>query len=56
MKSPYLGEEHEMLRDQLRRFVREEVEPHGEDWEKEGHVPKEGDEAVEKDGITGRAI
>ncbi len=41
MKSPYLGEEHEMLRDQLRRFIREEVEPYGEDWEREGHVPRE---------------
>ncbi len=41
MKSPYLEEEHEMLRDQLRRFVREEVEPHGEAWEKDGAVPRE---------------
>lgn len=41
MKSPYLAEEHEMLRDQLRRFIREEVEPHGEEWEKEGHVPRD---------------
>lgn len=41
MQSPYLEEEHEMLRDQLRRFVREEVEPHGEDWEKDGAVPRE---------------
>ena len=41
MQSPYLEEEHEMLRDQLRRFVREEVEPHGEAWEKDGAVPRE---------------
>lgn len=40
-ESPYLDEEHEMLRDQLRRFVREEVEPHGETWERDGQVPRE---------------
>ena len=40
MDSPYLEEEHEMLRDQARRFVREEVEPHGEQWEKDGFVPR----------------
>ena len=41
MQSPYLDEEHALLRDQIRRFIREEVEPHGEDWEREGHVPRD---------------
>lgn len=41
MQSPYLGEEHALLRDQVRRFVREEVEPHGEQWEEDGRVPRE---------------
>ena len=41
MQSPYLSEEHSLLRDQIRRFIREEVEPHGEAWEREGHVPRE---------------
>ena len=41
MQSPYLSEEHSLLRDQVRRFIREEVEPHGEVWERDGHVPRE---------------
>jgi acyl-CoA dehydrogenase len=41
MESPYLQEEHTLLRDQLRRFMREEVEPHGEAWESTGHVPRD---------------
>ena len=41
MQSPYLGEEHTLLRDQVRRFVREEVEPNGEQWERDGRVPRE---------------
>jgi len=32
--------EHEMLRDQLRRFVAEEVLPHGDRWEADGMVPR----------------
>ena len=30
-----------MLRDQLRRFVEEEIKPFGEAWEKQGFVPRE---------------
>jgi acyl-CoA dehydrogenase len=41
MPSPYFSEEHEMLRDQLRRFIAEFVEPEGEAWEEEGEVPRE---------------
>ena len=36
-----LREEHEMLRDQVARFVEEEVKPHGEAWEEKGHVPRD---------------
>ena len=39
--SPYFTEEHEMLRDQLRRFVAEEIKPHAESWEAAGSVPRE---------------
>ena len=28
---PYLREEHEMLRDQVARFIAEEVKPHGDE-------------------------
>lgn len=41
MQSPYLSEEHSLLRDQVSRFIREEVEPAGEQWERDGHVPRE---------------
>ncbi len=41
MVSPFFGEEHDILREQIRRFIREEVEPHGEAWERDGHVPRD---------------
>lgn len=37
----YLQDEHRMLRDQLRRFIDEEVLPHGEMWERDGVVPRD---------------
>jgi len=40
-ENAYLSEEVEMLRQQLRRFVESEVAPHGEDWEREGQVPRQ---------------
>jgi acyl-CoA dehydrogenase len=40
-ESIYLTEEHLALREQVTRFVEKEVEPHGEAWEKQGHVPRE---------------
>jgi acyl-CoA dehydrogenase len=40
-QSPSLSEEHEMLRSQVRRFVDEEIKPHGEQWEKDGFVPRD---------------
>jgi acyl-CoA dehydrogenase len=40
LPSPYLSEEHEMLRAQVRRFVETEVKPHAEAWEKDGMVPR----------------
>ncbi|MBN8955133.1 MAG: acyl-CoA dehydrogenase family protein [Rhizobiales bacterium] len=40
LPSPYLAEEHEMLRAQVRRFVETEVKPHAEAWEKDGMVPR----------------
>ena len=41
MESAYLTEEHVALRDQVSRFVANEVEPHGEKWEAQGHVPRD---------------
>ena len=35
-----VSEELRMLRDQARRFVKDVVEPHGEQWERDGLVPR----------------
>jgi acyl-CoA dehydrogenase len=40
-RSPFFEPEHEMLREQIRRFVEEEVKPHGAAWEEQGFVPRE---------------
>ena len=37
----FLEPEHEMLRDQVRRFVEDEIKPHAEAWEADGKVPRE---------------
>lgn len=39
--NPFLAPEHEALRDSLRRFIADKVQPHGERWEEEGMVPRE---------------
>ncbi|MCP5367505.1 MAG: acyl-CoA dehydrogenase family protein [Hyphomicrobiales bacterium] len=39
--SPYFTQEHEMLRDQIRRFVAERVLPQGDAWERDGMTPRE---------------
>ncbi|AMJ63204.1 acyl-CoA dehydrogenase family protein [Bosea sp. PAMC 26642] len=40
-RSPYFTEEHEALRDQVRRFVETEIKPHADAWEEQGFVPRE---------------
>ena len=37
---PYFREEHQMFRDQLRRFVDEEIKPNAEAWEEDGMTPR----------------
>ena len=37
----FLAEEHHMLRDQVRRFVEEEIKPHADQWEEAGETPRE---------------
>jgi acyl-CoA dehydrogenase len=37
----YLTPEHELLREQVARFLAREVEPHGEQWERDGCVPRD---------------
>ena len=41
LRSPFFSEDHEMLRDQVRRFVEQEIKPNGEAWEQQGFVPRE---------------
>lgn len=38
---PFLTDEHRIFRDQLRRFVEDEVRPHGDAWEVAGQTPRE---------------
>ena len=40
-RSPYFTEEHEALRDQVRRFVETEIKPHALAWEEQGFVPRD---------------
>jgi acyl-CoA dehydrogenase len=37
---PYFREEHALFREQLSRFIAEEIKPAGEAWEQEGMVPR----------------
>src|SRR5258708_13258638 len=41
-RSPFFTEDHEMLRDQVRRFVEQEIKPYGEAWEEQSFVPRKG--------------
>jgi acyl-CoA dehydrogenase len=41
IRSAYFGEEHEMLRAQLRRFVEAEIKPFAAAWEEQGFTPRE---------------
>ncbi len=41
MDSIYFSEELDILRQQIRRFVREEVVPEGEEWERQGQIPRD---------------
>ncbi|GAB4040233.1 MAG: acyl-CoA dehydrogenase family protein [Rubrivivax sp.] len=40
MRNAYLTEDHELLREQVRRFLARQVEPHAEAWERDGMVPR----------------
>ena len=40
-EQPQLSKELRMLREQVRRFVEKEVVPHGEQWERDGKIPRE---------------
>jgi acyl-CoA dehydrogenase len=40
-RSIYDNPDHELLRDQIAKFIAREVEPHGAAWEEQGFVPRE---------------
>jgi acyl-CoA dehydrogenase len=40
-RSVYFGEEHELLRAQIRRFVDQEIKPRALQWEQDGMVPRD---------------
>ncbi|WP_225984816.1 acyl-CoA dehydrogenase family protein [Noviherbaspirillum aerium] len=44
-------EDHEQFRDQVRRFVQREIEPHHHEWEKAGLVPREAWLKAGKEGL-----
>ncbi len=52
-ESIYFGDDHRMIRDQLRRFIDEEVIPHGDAWEEVGKVPRETLKKLGELGIFG---
>lgn len=41
MKLPFLSQEHELIREQMARFVDREIRPNGQAWEEQGFVPRE---------------
>jgi acyl-CoA dehydrogenase len=52
-RGPFFLPEHEILRDQVRRFVAEEIKPHADLWEKNGYVPRDVLRAMGKLGFLG---
>ncbi len=45
--------EHELLRDQVARFIAKEVEAHGQAWEEQGMVPREVLQRMGRAGLLG---
>jgi acyl-CoA dehydrogenase len=53
MNSIYETPEHELLREQVARFIAREVEPHGTAWEEAGMVPREVLRRMGQAGLLG---
>ncbi len=53
MDNIYITPEHELLRDQVARFVAREVEPHGAAWEEAGMVPRDVLRRMGQAGLLG---
>ena len=52
-ESIYVTEEHLRLREQVARFIAEEVEPHAEAWEDAGRTPREVLKKLGRMGLLG---
>lgn len=53
MDNIYLTPEHELLREQVARFIAREVEPFAAQWEKDGRVPREVLRKMGEAGLLG---
>jgi len=53
MNSIYFQEEHNMLRDQIRRYIEEKIMPAAEKWEETGMIPREVLQEVGELGFLG---
>ncbi|MEO7129143.1 MAG: acyl-CoA dehydrogenase family protein, partial [Rhodoferax sp.] len=53
MDNIYITPEHELLRDQVARFIAREVEPHGATWEEAGMVPRDVLRRMGQAGLLG---
>ncbi|EGX97248.1 acyl-CoA dehydrogenase [Cordyceps militaris CM01] len=51
LRSPYYNESHRKLRDNIRRYIDENVLPHSFEWEEKGEAPVEASKAWLKSGI-----
>ena len=56
MASVHDTPEHELLRDQVARFLAREVEPHASAWEEQGSVPREVLQRMGQAGLLGLAF
>jgi len=53
VENTYLTPEHELLREQVARFLAREVEPHAQAWEVQGQVPREVLRRMGEAGLLG---
>ena len=56
MNNIYITPEHELLRDQIARFIAHEVEPHAAAWEEQGSVPRDVLQRMGQAGLLGIAF
>ena len=56
MDNAYVTAEHELLRDQVARFLAREVEPFADAWERDGRVPREVLRKLGAAGLLGLAF